>query len=236
MLTKDSQPSRGKTIVVFILTIIIGFILFALPNIFFATSNINGGISGINLAIIAIFQFITVCPLIYLSLRILKKNFRFIGLSTKNWRQDSLIGMITGLAWAALNFGLILPNTGGAERADVIEVLQGLDGTIAGLISYIILGVVGGGITEEVYNRGYFINILKGTFRNPNLGLWVATTLSILFFAAGHLPTNSIESLDILISTIAFTVLFLTTKRLTASIVAHGTWNMTAILVINYLY
>jgi hypothetical protein len=58
----------------------------------------------------------------------------------------------------------------------------------------------------------------------------------MLFFAAGHLPSTAIEWIDIAVSTIAFTGLFLFTKRLTASIVAHSTWNTTAILLIHYLY
>lgn len=233
---KNKSISKPKTILIFVTTIILGFILFLLPNLFFGITKINGGPSGINLAIIAIFQLVTVSTLLYFSLKKLNLDFRFIGLSFQNWKKDCLLGVLTGLGWAVLNFGLILPNTGGATRPDVLEVINGLDGSIVGLISFIILGVVGGGITEEIYNRGYFITVLKGTFKNPNVGLWVATASSILFFAAGHFPSNFIEWVDILISTISFTILFLTTKRLTASIVAHGTWNMTAILWINFMY
>ncbi|HZG71423.1 MAG TPA: type II CAAX endopeptidase family protein [Chondromyces sp.] len=232
----NKEVSKAKRIFIFVSTIILGFVLFVIPNLFFGISKVNGGLSGVNLLAIAVFQFITVCTLIYFSLKTLGKDFLYIGLSAKKWKRDFIIGLFAALALVTLQFGIIIPNTGGAERPDVKEVVQQLDGTAFGLMSLIFLGVVGGGITEEIYNRGYFINVLKGVFNNQSTGLWVASVLSILFFAAGHLPSNSIEWIDILISTITFTLLFLLTKRLTASIVAHGVWNMTAIILVNYLY
>lgn len=67
--------SRKKTIMVFTATVVAGFILFAFPNVFFGITKINGGLSGINLLLIALFQLISVCSLIYVSLRSLKKIF-----------------------------------------------------------------------------------------------------------------------------------------------------------------
>jgi membrane protease YdiL (CAAX protease family) len=93
-----------------------------------------------------------------------------------------------------------------------------------------------GKITEEIYNRGYFINVLKSTFKNPKTGLWLSALLSILFFALGHMPSNSVEWIDILVPTVLYTLLFIYTKRLTASIFAHAIYNSTAILMVYYLY
>lgn len=169
---------------------------------------INGGLSGVNLLFIALFQLITVCSLIYFSLRLLNKDFRYIGWSWKNWQRDSLLGTLIGLTWAMLQFGLIIPSTSRAERSDIAQMVTMLDGTLTGTISFIALGVIGCGITEEIYDRGYFINVLKDT-----LG-WF----------------------DILVLTILNAVLFLYTKRLTASIIAHGIYNMIAILMTHSLY
>ena len=231
-----TTPSQKKTLAVFVLTIITGFVLFALPNLFFGITKINGGLVGTNLLIIALFQIVTVCSLIYFALGLLNKTFRSIGWSSENWRSDSLLGLLTGLLWAALQFGLIIPNTGGAERSDIAQIGSMYDGTVWGLISFTALGVIGGGITEEIYNRGFFINVLKDTFSNPGIGLWVAAILSILFFAIGHLPTDALGWFDILVPTTAYTILFLYTKRLTASVVAHGIYNLTAILLTYYIY
>ncbi|MCH2449034.1 MAG: CPBP family intramembrane metalloprotease [Gracilimonas sp.] len=236
METTEGKVSRKKTLIVFVSTIVTGFILFALPNVFFGITKINGGLSGVNLLFIALFQFITVCSLIWFSLRLLKKDYKYIGWSGKNWRSDTLLGLLVGLTWTALQFGVIIPNTGGAERTDIAQMVTMFDGTWLGTFSFIALGVIGGGITEEIYNRGYFITILKDIFKNPKTGTWIAAILSIAFFAAGHLPADALGWFDILVPTIAYTLLFLYTKRLTTSIIAHGIYNMTAIFLTYHIY
>jgi len=236
MLRDNQQQGKTKTILIFVLTIIVGFILFVLPNLFFGITKINGGLSGINLAIIGVTQFALVSSLIFFSLKKLKMNFGYIGLTVGHWKRDSLIGLGVTFIRVLIDFGLVIPNTGGSERADIQEAINGLDGTVIGLISFIVLGVVGGGITEEIYNRGFFISVMKDLFRNPKVGIWIAVVVSILFFAVGHMPTNTLEWVDILIASAIYTGLLILTKRLTASIVAHGAWNMTSILIINYMY
>lgn len=228
--------SNKKTLLVFCCTIVAGFILFALPNLFFGITKINGGLTGINLLIIALFQLTAVCSLLYFSLRLLNRDFQYIGWSWNHWQKDSIVGITVGLAWAALQFGWIIPATGGAERADISQMLDMMDGTTVGLLSYLALGIIGGGVTEEIFNRGYFINVLKDTFKNPKIGLWISAVLSIMFFAVGHLPSSTIMWMDILIPTIVYTLLFIFTKRLTASIFAHSVYNAAAILLTYYLY
>jgi len=44
------------------------------------------------------------------------------------------------------------------------------------------------------------------------------------------------EWIDLLIPTIAYTIMYLSTKRLTASIVAHGLWNTLAVVLIYIIY
>ena len=184
----------------------------------------------------ALFQLVTVVTLIHFSLKLLRKDFLSVGLSWKYWKRDGLLGLLTGLTWTTLQLGWIIPNTGNATRDDVAQMVETMDGTWLGLLSYVALGVIGGGITEEICNRGYFITVLKDVFDNPKIGLWVASVSSILLFALGHMPTDALSWFDILVPTVAYTILFLMTKRLTASIVAHGIYNMTAILLTYYLY
>ncbi|MCK0114419.1 CPBP family intramembrane glutamic endopeptidase [Gelidibacter sp. F63206] len=234
--TDQKHPSKSKILVVFILTIIIGYALFILPDIFFGITKINGGKTGINLLFIALFQFASIVFLLFISLNILKKDFKFIGLEFSNLKRDILFGLIFGFLWTALQFVLIIPNTGGANRDDIIAMLTMYDGSLTGTIAFIALGVIGGGITEEIFNRGYFINTLKCIFKNPKTGTWVSAILSIIVFSIGHMPTDNLAWFDILVPTIMYTLLFLTTKRLTASIVAHGIYNMSAILLTFYIY
>lgn len=228
--------SKTKTLIVFIITILLGYILFIIPDIFFGVTKINGGKIGINLLYIALFQFISITALLYASLKILKKNFSDIGLKFIHLRKDILLGLGFGALWTLLQFVFLIPNTGGANRPDIQGMLTMYDGSLVGTLSFIALGVIGGGITEELFNRGYFINILKDIFKNPKAGLWVAVFLSVVIFSLGHMPSSSLDWFDILIPTLMYTLLFIATKRLTASIVAHGVYNMSAILLTYYLY
>ncbi|RDI70108.1 CPBP family intramembrane glutamic endopeptidase [Halopelagius longus] len=233
----QTADSRVKTLLVFVTTVVVGFVLFVVPNLFFGITWYNGGLTGINLLLVALFQFTTVGALLYVSLNYLGKDFREIGLTSRNLRRDGVLGLSIGLGWAALQMGWIIPATGGAERADVAQMISVMDGTtVVGLLSYVALGVIGGGITEELYNRGYFITVLGDTFENPRIGLWVAALLSVLFFSVGHLPTNSVEWFDILVPTIAYTLLFVYTGRLTAPMVAHGIYNTASIVLIYHFY
>jgi membrane protease YdiL (CAAX protease family) len=117
------------------------------------------------------------------------------------------------------------------NRPDIAGMLGMYDGSLIGLLSFIALGVIGGGITEELFNRGYFINVLKDVFEKQKIGLWFSAALSVVIFSIGHLPSTTLDWFDILIPTVMYTLLFLATKRLTASIVAHGVYNMTAIIL-----
>ncbi|WP_108245072.1 CPBP family intramembrane glutamic endopeptidase [Muricauda brasiliensis] len=230
------EAGKTKKVMVFIVTIILGYLLFIIPDVFFGVTKLNGGKIGVNLLFIGLFQFITVTALLYFSLKILKKKFRDIGLRFDNLGKDILLGIFFGGLWSILQFVLIIPNTGGTNRPDIKGMLEMYDGTLVGTLSFMALGVIGGGITEELFNRGYFINVLKETFKNPKTGLWFSAVLSILLFALGHLPSNTLDWFDILVPTILYTILFIWTKRLTASIVAHGVYNASAIILTYSIY
>lgn len=237
MTKTNSKPvSKTKTLVVFITTIILGYLLFIIPDVFFGVTKLNGGKIGINLLFIGLFQFVTVTALLYFSLKILGKKFSDIGLKSKKLGTDMLLGLLFGALWTILQFVFIIPNTGGINRPDIYGLSEMYDGTLIGTLSFAALGVIGGGITEELFNRGYFINVLKETFKNPKTGLWFSAILSILIFALGHLPTSALDWFDILVPTLLYTILFIWTKRLTACIAAHGVYNMSAIILTYYLY
>lgn len=231
-----TTSSKTKTLFIFILTIIAGYALFILPDIFFGITKINGGKIGINLLFIALFQLVSISLLLKFSLHLLGKTWKDIGWEGKHLAKDISLGLLMAGLWTVVQFAWLIPNTGGAERADIQGMLSSYDGNWLGTLSFVALGVIGGGITEELFNRGYFIGILEGVFNNSTLGLWIASLLSILLFALGHMPSTALDWMDILIPTLIYTLLFISTKRLTASIVAHGVYNMSAILLVYYLY
>ena len=236
MRSVQGKVSKAKTLTVFVITILLGYLCFIIPDVFFGVTKMNGGKIGFNLFLIAIFQFVSIVGLLYLSLKILNKRFSDIGIKFDHVKQDFVIGLLFGGLWTLVQFALIIPNTGGENRPDIQSMLEMYDGSLLGTISFIALGVIGGGITEEIFNRGYFINVLKGIFKNPTVGLWVSSVSSIVIFSLGHMPTSGLEWFDILVPTIMYTLLFIQTKRLTASIVAHGVYNMSAIILTYMLY
>jgi membrane protease YdiL (CAAX protease family) len=229
-----TTPSRKKKITTYIITILIGYLLFIIPNLFFGITKWNGGLLGINLLYTALFQFITITLLVKFSLKKVGHDLKFIGMKFRS--KDLWIGSLVGLAWTALQFLLIIPATGGSDRADVAGMIEMQEGGMISLLTYISLGVIGGGITEEIFNRGYFINALKDTFHNPKKGLYFAAILSMIIFIVGHIPTNLVELIDITIPTLIYTLLFIKTGRLTAPIIAHGLYNMLAIIFVYHLY
>lgn len=233
---KAKVPTKPKTLLIFILTIVLGYALFILPDVFFGVTKINGGKIGINLLFIALFQLISIGLLLKVSLYFLGKTWKDIGWKGEELPKDIGWGLLIGGLWTLVQFTFLIPATGGAERADIQGMLSMYDGHWLGTLSFVALGVLGGGIAEELFNRGYFINILKTVFKHPNFGLWVSALLSMVFFALGHLPQTALDWMDILLPTLLYTLLFIYTKRLTASMVAHGFYNMSAILLVYYLY
>lgn len=227
--------SKLKRMVIWITIVIVGFLFYVLSQIFFQMGYF-GGYVGMNLSIIGLLQALLIIPLIYFGLRYMKINAEKIGISSKNWVRDTLIGISVAVCWAIVQFIWIIPSTGGAGRSDIVEILSMIDGRWNNVLWYIPLGVIGGGITEEIYNRGFFIGVINETFENSKFAVFVVTIFSILFFVAGHLPTNMVEWVDLLIPTIAYTILYLSTKRVTASIVAHGLWNTLAVVLIYMIY
>lgn len=110
---------------VFVITIILGYALFIIPDIFFGVTKINGGKIGINLLFISLFQFFSITVLLYASLKILEKDFNYIGLRFENVKKEILLGLSFGSLWTILQFLLIIPNTGGINRSDTNGMVNG---------------------------------------------------------------------------------------------------------------
>lgn len=235
-----ASERRLSRIGIYVLTLLLGYGAFILPNLFFGISGIGGGLTGLNLLWCALFQLGAVALLLSWSLRFEGLSFADIGWGGPVWR-DAGFGALFALLWTLLQFAWLIPASGGAARADIQAVLRMLEGGPLSLVGLIALGVIGGGIAEELFNRGYVITVLRRFFnrrrsfpRDP--GLMVALPFSVLLFALGHLPGDALAWLDILVPTLAYTLLFLWTGRLLASMVAHSLSNLCAIVLVYWLY
>ncbi|TDQ64087.1 hypothetical protein ATL17_2098 [Maritalea mobilis] len=232
----DLHQHRTKNIIIYIATLIFGFAAFAAPNIFFGVTKINGGLQGINLAIIGVLQLVLILIVLQIALRLHGKEFKWLGWHFGHWPKFAAIGICVGLAWTIVQHFWLIPVTGGVERADMQGILDMLQGGIWGLLGFLVLGIVGGGIAEEFFNRGYVIRGFQDLFANKKMGLWLGALFSILFFAAGHLPSNGVEWMDILIPTVLYTALFIWSKSLVPSIFAHAVYNGSLIVLTYYSY
>ncbi|SFS42140.1 CPBP family intramembrane glutamic endopeptidase [Marininema halotolerans] len=224
-----------KKISIWLFVIIVGFLFYVLSQIPFQMGFL-GGFRGSNLTLIALIQAVCIISLLYVGLRCLKLRFRDIGWTAHNWKKDALLGAIVAICWAIVQFAWIFPHTGGAERADIKGILTMLEHDWHNILWYLPLGVIGGALTEELYNRGFFIGALSASFNHSRVVVYLSAILSIIFFSAGHLPSNLVEWIDLLIPSTAYALLYLYTKRLTASMVAHGLWNTLAVTLIILFY
>jgi len=67
--------------------------------------------------------------------RIVNGDWASIGFVNQNWKQDALYGASVGLVLALLQFFIILPLTGGAQRSDIIESAKIIGTSPSGLIA-----------------------------------------------------------------------------------------------------
>lgn len=229
------RVTRARRIWVFVLVLVVGFVMFAAPAIFFQMGG-AGGYEGANLAILGVVQLALVGAVVLGGLRMLRMRPADIGLVTTGWRRDALLGLAVAAAWTALQFGWLFPATGGSGRDDIASILAMIDGSWANLFWYLPLGILGGGVAEEVYGRGFVITVLRDILGHTTAGTVVAAVYSAVFFAAGHLPQGWLAWTDILIPSAAYVGLFLYTRRLIAPMVAHAAWNTAAVVGIHLMY
>ncbi|GAB3160221.1 hypothetical protein GCM10027059_07790 [Myceligenerans halotolerans] len=161
---------------------------------------------------------------------------RSLGLTSQHWRRDAMIAAATVPPRLLLEFGVLLPAAGGAANLEVQEVLRMASGGAAAIAATLVLGIVGGGIAEELYFRGFLLGAIPQRSARPRVALWVAAVVSVVLFGVLHLPGNIPDVLSITVAGLVYTGLFLATRRLTASMLAHALWNVSAIWAVLVIY
>jgi hypothetical protein len=220
---------------VFCFVLVVGFAMFAGPAIFLQMGN-AGGYAGANLAFLGMVQLVLVGGVVLLGLRWLGMGAGAIGLTGREWRRDAILGAAVAVGWAVLQFGWLFPSTGGAGRDDIAGILAMVDGRWQNVIWYLPLGILGGGVAEELYGRGFVITVLEDLLGGGRRASLAAGGFAALFFAVGHRPSGWVAWLDILVPSVAYVLLFLSTRRLVAPMVAHALWNVLAVVGIQLVY
>lgn len=133
---KYTNLSRKKGLMVWGIVIVVGFIIYVLTQLPFQLGYF-GGYDGIGLSIIGILQFILIILLIYAALRYMGLSFKDIGISRKIYPKDMIIGISWTALWALVQFLWLIPETGGAQRADIAEIIAMLDGSWINILYYL---------------------------------------------------------------------------------------------------
>ncbi|MCJ8190998.1 CPBP family intramembrane glutamic endopeptidase [Sphingomicrobium aestuariivivum] len=227
---------RGRTVAIYVATLLLGYALFILPNLYLGIFKPAGGLTGENRLWMGLFQLFSVSALVWFALRLLGGDYRDIGWDWSRWRGDALVGTVVGLAWALVEMLVVIPAYGGADQVDVADIIESIGGRPAAMAGWLVLGVLGGGVAEEIFNRGFTINVLRSAFANKRLGLAIAVPLSVVIFMVGHLPQDTLQWITILVPTLVYTALFVATRRLTAPIFAHGVHNAAVLAIIWFAY
>ncbi|MEZ4697384.1 MAG: type II CAAX endopeptidase family protein [Rhodothermales bacterium] len=171
-----------------------------------------------------------------LGLRIANLRFRDVGLVADGWRRDAMIGLVVAVVYAALQFLVIIPATGGASRADIVVESERLGDSLVGVGGFVVLAWTGV-FFEELLFRGLFFHTVWRLLGGSRLAMYVTVAAATLTFAAGHGYQGLPGMIDTgLFGGLLLTLLFVWRGRLTAPIVAHAMWNTLAPIGIYLLY
>ncbi len=221
------------------LALIVGTILYlvvvvgsqVIPSVF-----LPGELKGLDYAWVGLFQLVLGLPVIAFALSIAKCSLRDVGLSMSNWGREAGIGAVIAIIFAIIQFGFIIPATGGAERSDVVTNLAQIGGSWLGVFGFVVLAWTGAAL-EEVFFRGHFLNTLKGLISHGKAATYIAAITTIVLFAALHGYQGWAGVIDSgLYGGLTLTLLYLWRRNLTACIVAHALWNSLASVLLLVLY
>ncbi|NNU28040.1 CPBP family glutamic-type intramembrane protease [Isoptericola sediminis] len=155
-----------------------------------------------------------------------------VGIGAGRWRRDTLLALATVPPRLALELGVLVPLAGGVANEGVQEVLRLTSGGWSAVVGALVLGVVGGGLAEELWFRGVLVGAVPQVFADRRRARAVAVVVSVALFAVLHLPATVPDLVSILVAGATYTALFVGTGRLTAPVVAHSCWNATVIVAL----
>lgn len=208
------------------------FVAHAFPVIFLGRQ-----LQGATYAIVALLFAPLALGAVAAGLRLAGCRLRAAGFTREQAGSDVRVGAAVAIAWAALQFLVFIPLTGGAERADLVVNAEQIGTSLSGLAAFILLAW-GGGFAEEVFFRAHLMTTLRGIFGDSRLATVLLVGIPTVLFALVHgYQGGWVGMLD----TGAFggatlSLLFLWRRRLLPCVVAHALWNTIASVVIFVWY
>lgn len=173
--------------------------------------------------------------LAWISLRMRRAGWRSLGLAVpKRWLRTTTLAVVTGSAYQLLSLYVIEPLlarlTGALPDA---SLFSSLSGNVPALTITLLIVWTLAALGEELTMRGYLANRVA-TLLGDTSNAWVlAIVVTSLLFGLGHVYQGASGVLDNLLAGLVFGTLYLVTdKNLLAPIIAHGTFDTVAAVLL----
>lgn len=189
-------------------------------------------LEGPTYALVGVIRAVLGLAAVAVALRLVKLQLRDIGLVSAHWGSDVLVGTTIAVVFALVQFLVIIPNTGGAARSDVVANTAQMGDSIWGVFGFVVLAWTGA-FSEELFFRGHFLTTLRHVLGESRAALVGAVVATVFLFAAGHGYQGWAGMIDTgFYGGLTLTLLYIWRGRLTACVVAHALWNTLATLVL----
>lgn len=212
---------------------VIGYYTVAIATDYVLVTQLGLASSPWRFALLGLAEFILGGAAVVLALRLANLTLADVGWTGRRAGPDLAVGLAVAAAFAALQFMVIIPATGGAERSDVAVAAAQIGETLPDLGGFLVLALFGS-TSEELLFRG----LLLGGVAIVAGGGWIersiATLVTILLFAFSHGYQGWAGIVDTgLYGGLTLSLLYWWRgARLMAPIAAHVGWNVIASLVI----
>jgi len=158
-----------------------------------------------------------------------------LGLTFENWRRDVVIGLGAGLLNTVLVLFVLIPLV--RDNAEVLlEPARVIASSPVLIINGLVLMIIYGGIVEEVFFRGHVITSVRHGLGNKVWSVIIAVALSAFLFAVAHSSYSPLAMGVVAAGGLLYAALYLWTGRLTASMVAHASYDVVTFTGICLLY
>lgn len=224
----DRDATRARWFASLGLGVVLCLAVFVATNVVPAIA-LGRRLEGLDYALVGLLQALLIPHVLVIALKPVGIGIEHIGLRGPHLRTDALIGLGVACAFAALQFGLLIPATGGAERSDIVVNAEQVGESAFGVLGFVVLAWTGA-FAEELFFRGHFLTTLRNGLGTSRTALVVAAGTTVVVFALLHGYQGWAGIIDTgLYGGLILTGLFLWRGgRLTACIVAHAAWNTLA--------
>ena len=148
----------------------------------------------------------------------------------RNWPATIVGGIALGVGLKLLLKTIVMPLLGAPDRNAAFQYLVGDTGALPGMLAMVI---VGAGIAEEIFFRGYMFERLSGLLGSSRPALAGIVLLSSALFAIAHYPGQGLPGVEqAAIVGAVFGVIFARWKQIWMLMFAHAAFDVTAVLLI----